>query len=70
MEDWRGLDLDHPRLRPRTESRLLGRGQSADTGKRKWHFRFTPNDVHDWDATQVMVLIDREYRGVERTASA
>jgi len=38
----------------------------ADTGKRKWHFQFTPHDVHDWDATQVMVLIDREYRGVER----
>lgn len=38
----------------------------ADTGKRKWHFQFTPHDVHDWDATQVMVLIDREYRGEER----
>ena len=38
----------------------------ADTGKRKWHFQFTPHDVHDWDATQLMVLIDRKYRGVER----
>lgn len=35
----------------------------ADTGKREWHFQFTPHDVHDWDATQVMVLLDREYRG-------
>ena len=31
----------------------------ADTGKRKWHFQFTPHDVHDWDATQVMVLLDK-----------
>ena len=35
----------------------------ADTGRRKWHYQFTPNDVHDWDATQIMVLIDREVRG-------
>ncbi len=38
----------------------------ADTGKRKWHFQFTPHDVHDWDATQVMVLLDSEYRGEVR----
>jgi alcohol dehydrogenase (cytochrome c) len=25
----------------------------ADTGKIKWHFQFTPHDVHDWDSTQV-----------------
>ena len=36
----------------------------ADTGKRKWHFQFTPHGVHDRDATQVMVLIGRECRGV------
>ena len=28
----------------------------ADTGKLKWHYQFTPHDVHDWDATQVPVL--------------
>lgn len=38
----------------------------AATGKRRWHFQFTPHDVHDWDATQVMVLVDKEYRGEER----
>ena len=38
----------------------------ADTGERKWHFQFTPHDVHDWDATQVMVLFDSEYKGEER----
>ena len=30
----------------------------ADTGKLKWHFQFTPHDVHDWDATEVPVLVD------------
>lgn len=29
-----------------------------DTGKLKWHFQFTKHDVHDWDATQVPVIID------------
>ena len=28
----------------------------ADTGKLKWHYQFTPHDVHDWDSTQVPVL--------------
>jgi len=37
-----------------------------DTGRRKWHFQFTPHDEHDWDATQIMVLIDREFRGRQR----
>src|SRR3954467_468747 len=22
----------------------------GDTGKLKWHFQFTPHDVHDWDS--------------------
>lgn len=39
---------------------------NADTGIREWHFQFTPHDVHDWDATQVMVLLDKEYRGKPR----
>jgi alcohol dehydrogenase (cytochrome c) len=30
----------------------------ADTGKLSWHFQFTPHDLHDWDSTQVPVLID------------
>ena len=28
----------------------------ADTGTLKWHYQFTPHDVHDWDSTQVPVL--------------
>src|SRR5204863_7665089 len=30
----------------------------ADTGALKWHFQFTPHDIHDWDANQVPVLAD------------
>ena len=30
----------------------------ADTGKIKWHFQFTPHDVHDWDAIGDPVLTD------------
>jgi alcohol dehydrogenase (cytochrome c) len=35
----------------------------AATGKLKWHFQFTPHDVHDWDATHDPVLVDLELRG-------
>ena len=38
----------------------------ADTGSIKWHFQFTPHDVHDWDACQVPVLVDTEFGGRER----
>ncbi len=31
---------------------------NADTGKMNWHFQFTKHDEHDWDATQVPVMID------------
>jgi len=30
----------------------------ADTGKLRWHYQFTPHDVHDWDSTEVPVLGD------------
>jgi len=38
----------------------------ADTGKLKWYFQFVPHDLHDWDATQVPVLVDAEWRGQPR----
>ncbi len=31
---------------------------NPDTGKLQWHFQFTPFDLHDWDATEVPVLLD------------
>ncbi|HEY2930970.1 MAG TPA: PQQ-dependent dehydrogenase, methanol/ethanol family [Acidobacteriota bacterium] len=34
-----------------------------DTGKLKWYFQFTPHDTHDWDATQVPVLLDSTFDG-------
>ena len=38
----------------------------VDTGKLKWHYQFTPHDVHDWDATQVPVLGDLTIDGQPR----
>ena len=38
----------------------------TDTGTIKWHFQFTPHDVHDWDACQVPVLVDLPYQGKMR----
>jgi len=29
-----------------------------ETGKLKWHFQYTQNDDHDYDATQVPVMVD------------
>jgi alcohol dehydrogenase (cytochrome c) len=37
-----------------------------DTGRRKWHFQFTPNDGHDWDSAQDVVLVDRMWHGEQR----
>ncbi|MBZ2183344.1 MAG: PQQ-dependent dehydrogenase, methanol/ethanol family [Bryobacter sp.] len=37
-----------------------------NTGQRKWHYQFTPNDSHDWDANQDLVLADQEIGGVKR----
>jgi alcohol dehydrogenase (cytochrome c) len=38
----------------------------AATGRLRWHFQFTPHDVHDWDANQIPVLIDRTLEGRPR----
>jgi PQQ-dependent dehydrogenase (methanol/ethanol family) len=37
-----------------------------DSGVRKWHYQFTPNDGHDWDSCQAVVLVDRVWRGRPR----
>jgi alcohol dehydrogenase (cytochrome c) len=36
------------------------------TGRRKWHFQFTPHDVHDYDAQQPLVLVDAPWKGQPR----
>ena len=38
----------------------------AATGKLKWYFQFTPHDVHDWDATEIPVLLDANIGGRSR----
>ena len=38
----------------------------ADTGKLKWYFQFTPHDTHDWDAQEVLVLVDTTFQGKPR----
>ena len=32
------------------------------TGKLRWHFQFTPHDLHDWDANQPPLLVDAPFR--------
>ncbi len=38
----------------------------VDTGKLRWHYQFTPHDVHDWDSTEVPVLADMTIAGQPR----
>jgi len=38
----------------------------AKTGQLKWHYQFTPHDLHDWDATEPVLLVDAPYRGATR----
>ena len=33
------------------------------TGRLRWHFQFTPHDLHDWDANQPPLLVDAPFRG-------
>jgi alcohol dehydrogenase (cytochrome c) len=42
----------------------------AGTGALRWHFQFTPHDVHDWDANQIPILFDAEIDGTPRKAVA
>ena len=37
-----------------------------DTGTLKWHFQFTPHDVHDWDSTHTPILFDDTIAGQPR----
>jgi alcohol dehydrogenase (cytochrome c) len=35
----------------------------ADTGRLRWHYQFTPHDVHDWDSAHVPVQADLRLGG-------
>ena len=36
------------------------------TGALKWHYQFTPHDLHDWDAAETPMVVDAAYRGRPR----
>src|SRR5579863_5401464 len=38
----------------------------ADTGQLRWHFQFTPHDLHDYDSTQIPILLDAPWQGQPR----
>ena len=38
----------------------------SKTGKLRWHFQFTPHDLHDWDATETPMLVDAPFQGRPR----
>ena len=38
----------------------------ADTGTLRWHFQFTPHDLHDWDSGHTPVLADIAIGGATR----
>ncbi len=38
----------------------------ADTGELRWHYQFTPHDVHDWDSAHVPVQADLKIGGQAR----
>ena len=37
-----------------------------DNGRLRWHYQFTPHDLHDWDANQTPMLIDTRFHGDAR----
>ncbi|MDQ6699214.1 MAG: PQQ-binding-like beta-propeller repeat protein [Acidobacteriota bacterium] len=36
------------------------------SGKLRWHYQFTPHDLHDWDAQQTPMLVTARFRGEQR----
>ena len=39
----------------------------AATGKMKWYFQYTPNDIHDYDASGSQIIISSQAGGEQRT---
>jgi alcohol dehydrogenase (cytochrome c) len=56
--DWNGDDRAGDNLYSDSAVAL-----DADTGKLKWHFQFTPHDEFDYDAVQIPVLVDGDWKG-------
>src|SRR5439155_2944377 len=38
----------------------------AKSGKLRWHYQFTPHDLHDWDAQEPLVLVNTRFNGRDR----
>lgn len=38
----------------------------ADHGALQWYFQFTPHDVFDWDATEVLIAFDKDVAGTPK----
>ena len=36
------------------------------TGNLRWYYQFTPHDLHDWDATEPLLLVNAPFQGRER----
>ncbi len=36
------------------------------TGKLRWYYQYTPHDLHDWDATEPVLVVNAEYQGRPR----
>ncbi|MEO8657050.1 MAG: PQQ-binding-like beta-propeller repeat protein [Bryobacteraceae bacterium] len=39
---------------------------NPETGELKWHYQFTPHDLHDWDATETPMVVDATWGGRPR----
>jgi alcohol dehydrogenase (cytochrome c) len=39
---------------------------NIDTGKMAWYYQTSPHDTHDWDSTQVPILVDAPFDGKPR----
>jgi alcohol dehydrogenase (cytochrome c) len=39
---------------------------SVKTGELRWHYQFTPHDMHDWDSVEPLLLIDQPWQGTPR----
>ena len=36
------------------------------TGTLRWYYQFTPHNLHDWDATETLALVDADFHGEPR----
>ena len=64
----RAADVRRQPRRATTSTPIRSSPSIADTGTLKWHFQFTPHDVHDWDSTHTPILFDETIAGAAAQA--